>query len=96
MTPHETELAKALAGCGWVGKRFADNMERLTRLVPTYELTLRQRHYMEILAWRYRRQIAPHLVPEREPLPMPKRPPKPKKVRSTKKVELADTQRSLF
>ena len=74
MTPHEIELASALGHCaGWVGSRFMRDIAHAAKTDPTQELTLRQRHYMEIMAWRYRRQIAVHLVPESKPLPMPKR-----------------------
>lgn len=73
MTPHEIELATELDGCGFVGRRFARDMAHLARTNPNAELNLRQRHYMEILAWRYRRQLPEHLVPERKPPDLPKR-----------------------
>lgn len=79
MTPHEIELATALGRCGgWVGLRFMYDISRAAKNAPDDELTLRQRHYMEILAWRYRRQLPTHLVPDAQPLPMPKgvKPPK--------------------
>ena len=86
MTPHEIELAQALAACtylpGTPQKRFARD---LAAGDPNRELTERQRHYMEILAWRMRRQMPKHLVPEREPLDLPpkRREPKKRKAKNT-------------
>ena len=86
MTKHEIELATALASCtflpGISHKRFARNMADAARNLPDQEISLRARHYMEILAWRYRRQMPAHLVPERKPLDLPpaqKPPRKPRK-----------------
>lgn len=79
MTPFEIELAHALDRVsGWVGARFLDSIGRIAKTTPEQELTLRQRHYMEIMAWRYRRQLADHLVPHSKPLPMPRGVPMPK------------------
>lgn len=86
MTEFEIELATALARCtflpGSSHKRFCRNMADVARLSPEKEISLRQRHYMELMAWRYRRQIASHLVPHAKPLdlPRPVKAPKPAKV----------------
>jgi hypothetical protein len=73
MTPHEIELAKALNRCsGWVGARFISDAAATANLLPQHEISLRQRHYLEILAWRYRRQLPSHLVPEVKPPALPK------------------------
>lgn len=86
MTPYEIELAHALHACtyppGSPPKRFAREMAFLATHSPEREITLRQRHYMEINAWRYRRQMPAHLVPESKPLDLPPKRPKPKRVRS--------------
>ena len=80
MTPYEIELAAALWSCTFLpasrDKRFCRNMADLARLSPDRELSLRQRHYMEIMAWRYRRQLPATYVPEKKPLDLP-RPVKP-------------------
>jgi len=80
MTPFEIDLAKALGRVsGWIGARFCEDMARAAITKPEEELSLRQRHYMEIMAWRYRRQLPDDLVPHSKPLPMPRavKPPKP-------------------
>jgi hypothetical protein len=82
MTPHEIELAKALNRCsGWVGARFITDAAATADLLPQHEISLRQRHYLEILAWRYRRQLPSHLVPEAKPpgLPRTRKEPRRKK-----------------
>jgi hypothetical protein len=81
MTPHEIELAMELDGCGCTGARFMRDMSYAAKHDPEREITDRQRYYMEMLAWRYRRQIAAHLVPETKPptLPAKRREPKPPK-----------------
>jgi hypothetical protein len=89
MTPHEIALANALGSCtylpGTSHKRFARDMSFLAAHSPERELTLRQRHYMECMAWRYRRQMPTALVPETRPLDLPK----VVKERKAKKAKLA-------
>lgn len=80
MTPHEIELAAALNSTGgFLGRRF---IVSVAAMAHTVELTERQRYYLEMLAWTYRRQIAPHLVPDAKPPALPKKskPEKPAKV----------------
>jgi hypothetical protein len=82
VTPHELDLAAALGRCaGWTGARFTNDMAALVHTSPDRDLTDRQRYYMEILAWRYRRQLPAHLVPDTKPPPLPpvRKEPKPKK-----------------
>lgn len=98
MTPHEIDLACALGRVsGWTGARFCDDIARMAASNPEQELTARQRYYMEIMAWRYRRQLAPHLVPESKPLNLPEK----RKTSNPRKVnapaaEPASTQLPLF
>lgn len=82
MTEHEIELGTALGLCSFLPasaeKRFARNMAFLAKATPERELTERQRYYLEIMAWRYRRQLPRHLVPAQKPLDLPpKRKPDP-------------------
>jgi hypothetical protein len=85
MTEYEKELALALWSCSFLPgsnhKRFCRNMADLARLSPEKELSLRQRHYMELMAWRYRRQLSKRFVPHAKPLDLPRpiKEPKPKK-----------------
>ena len=76
MTPFEIRLATALANCsfppGSSQKRFCRNMGDIARLSPDKELSLRQRHYMELMAWRYRRQLSAEFVPHAKPLDLPR------------------------
>lgn len=51
MTPHEIELALALKGLGCVGSRFTGSIAYMAIADPQRELSLRQWHYMEIMAW---------------------------------------------
>lgn len=92
MTAHEIELATALGHtAGWTGARFCNDVARAAAINPDAELTLRQRHYMEIMAWRYRRQLPGHLVPESKPLNLPARRKEPKSLRR----ELVEKQERL-
>ena len=87
MTSGEIELAKALGNCsyppGTSQKRFALDILFLAENNPDKELSDRQRSYMQLMAWRYRRQMPSRLVPERKPADLP---PKPK-ASKRKKVE---------
>jgi hypothetical protein len=82
MTEFEMRLAKSLANCSFLPgsshKRFCRNMADIARLSPEKELSLRQRHYMELMAWRYRRQLPADVIPHNKPLDLP-RPIKPPK-----------------
>lgn len=86
MTDFEMRLAKALGGCSFLPgsshKRFCRNMADIARLSPDKEISLRQRHMMELMAWRYRRQLNGDLVPQSKPLDLPRKikEPKPAKV----------------
>jgi hypothetical protein len=75
MTPFEIRLATALTNCSFLPgssqKRFCRNMGDIARLSPDKELSLRQRHYMELMAWRYRRQLPDDCVPHVKPLDLP-------------------------
>jgi hypothetical protein len=94
MTYAEIELAKALGSCsyppGTSQKRFARDILFLAENDPDKELSDRQRHYMQLMAWRYRRQMPSRLVPERQPDDLP---PQPKV--SKRKVK-TDNESSLF
>lgn len=97
MTPHEIELALALrhnVGMlpGSSQKRFARDIAHIAATEPARDITLRQRHYMELLAWKYRRQLPHHLVPHAKPLdlPPPRKEPKAKNRRaSVNQTEMA-------
>lgn len=71
MTDHEIRLAEALGQCSFLPghphKRFVRDMVAIARRSPDKELTPRQREYLDILAWRYRRQIPGSLVPGGKP-----------------------------
>jgi hypothetical protein len=90
MTQFEIELATALANCSFLlgssQKRFCRNMGDLAKYSPEKELSLRQRHYMEIMAWRYRRQLSERFIPHSKPLNLP-RPITVTKAKRPKKVE---------
>jgi hypothetical protein len=87
MTAHEIELAQALGKiAGWTGARFCTDIAHAANTSPDAELTLRQRHYMEIMAWRYRRQLPKHLVPDSKPLNLPGKRKEPK----MKKLKMPD------
>jgi hypothetical protein len=77
MTEYERELSAALASCtflpGSSDKRFCRDMAATARATPDAELTPRQRHYLEILAWKFRRQLPSRFVPDRKPLGLPAR-----------------------
>lgn len=87
MTEYEIRLATTLGNCSFLPgssqKRFCRNMAETARLSPEHEISLRQRHYMEIMAWRYRRQLPSDLIPASKPLDLPRKikvkKPKPEK-----------------
>ena len=102
MTPFEIQLATVLANCsfppGSSQKRFCRNMGDIARLSPDKELSLRQRHYMELMAWRFRRQLPADVVPHAKPLNLPAtvKPPKvPRKVK-VKASPVIDSLPDLF
>jgi hypothetical protein len=76
VTEYEIELAKALAGVshypGTSKKRFCKDMAALAERMPERELSERQRYYLELLAWHYRRQLPAIFRPVRQPPPLPK------------------------
>jgi hypothetical protein len=75
LTPHEIALIGALASCsmlpGTSHKRFVRDLAFVAGHSPEKEISLRQRHYLELLAWKYRRQISRSLVPDSKPLNLP-------------------------
>lgn len=75
MTEFEIELATELAQCSMLTgssmKRFCRDMAFKAKNDPGAEISLRQRHYLEVLAWRFRRQLARRLVPDNKPLDLP-------------------------
>ena len=93
MTEFEIRLAAALANCSFLPgsnqKRFCRNMGDIARLSPDKELSLRQRHYMELMAWRYRRQLKAEFVPHSKPLDLPHRVKEPKAL-MVKRIGCAD------
>ena len=103
MTPHEIELALALRHNvsmlpGSSQKRFARDIAHIAATDPTREITLRQRHYMELMAWRYRRQLPNHLVPHTKPLDLPparKEPKAKSRVARVSRTEMAEMQPTL-
>lgn len=92
MTPHEIELATALGECSYPPatsqKRFARDISFLAVNDPTRELSDRQRYYMEIMAWRYRRQLPQRLVPDSKPVDLPS---KMRKAKPTPQVTKQET-----
>ncbi len=95
MTPHEIELSIALGNCalgaGTRMRRFVWNMDASARSSPGIELTVRQRYYLELMAWRLRRQLAPHLIPNAKPPRLP-----PKKIPPRKRKAEIQTAKGLF
>jgi hypothetical protein len=73
-------------------------MGYIARLSPEKELSLRQRHYLELMAWRYRRQLPDECVPHAKPLDLPAVVKPPKVLRKAKgKPEVAiDSGPGLF
>lgn len=100
MTPFEIRLAKALANCSFLPatsqKRFCRNMGEIAEHSPDKELSLRQRHYMELMAWRYRRQLPEDCIPHAKPLDLPRPVKPPKTPRKTKTLLTADSAPDLF
>jgi hypothetical protein len=103
VTEHEIALAKALGCCSFPPatsqKRFARNMAFLAEHDPRREISQRQRHYLELMAWRYRRQLPRDLVPLNKPLDLPakRREEKPRKPEATGKPKAApERQESLL
>jgi hypothetical protein len=75
VTQYEIELATYLGRLsflpGSAQKRFARDIAFHAATMPDKEISLRQRHYMELMAWRYRRQLPSRFVPETKPLNLP-------------------------
>jgi hypothetical protein len=82
MTEREVALAIALGHCTYPPatpqKRFAREMSFVAKNDPSRVLSDRQSHYLEIMAWRYRRQMPRNLIPPSEPAPLPPAPKRPK------------------
>ena len=99
MTEHEIRLAKALASCSYLPgssqKRFARDIGFLAEHSPEKEISERQRYYMEIMAWRMRRQMPRSLVPDSKPLDLPPKQKPPRKPRG-RKTEAPSTQAELI
>ena len=70
-------------------------MGDIARLSPDKELSLRQRHYLELMAWRYRRQLPDDCVPHAKPLNLPAVVKPPKVLRKAKETAV-DTGPDLF
>lgn len=74
MTPHEIEVAQALDRVSSsTGSFFVESMMRRIRDRPDSDLSERQRQYLRVLAWRYRKQMPRRLVPSAKPEPLPPR-----------------------
>lgn len=65
MTPRELAIAKAFRNVSFspatAAKRFARHMAEIAEHSPDYPLTEKQAKYMAKVAYRYRRQLPPHL-----------------------------------
>ena len=100
MTPHEIELALALGSVGHfpgtLKKRFCKDMAWTAENDSGRELTERQRYYLECLAWHYRRQLPRHLIPHKQPLPLPPKRKEPSKRKSKTAAAAAVPQDDLF
>jgi hypothetical protein len=96
MTEHEITLAKALGRCSFMPgtnqKRFARDLAFVAENDPSREITERQRYYMELMAWRYRRQIPSSLVPDRKPPDLPPKRRQPKARKETPATVQTDDQ----
>ena len=100
MTDFEIRLAKALGGCSFLPgsshKRFCRNMADIARLSPDKAISLRQRHMMELMAWRYRRQLNDDLVPQSKPLDLPRKIKEPKPAKAATGVQQDCKQGTMF
>lgn len=78
MTPYERDLIEALDACSIFqatrAARFVRDLAGVARLEPDRTVSVRERALLEILAWRFRRQMPERFVPERRPPDLPKRP----------------------
>jgi hypothetical protein len=76
VTEYERDLCIALGGCslplGTRMKRFVLDMAGAARNRPEIEVTARQRYYLELMAWRLRRQLPKRFIPDQAPPPLPK------------------------
>lgn len=89
MTDHQRAIALALGQCSFLPasaqKRFARDIAYVAEHSPDKELTPRQWHYLQVMAYRYRRQMPSNLVPAEKPADLPPPEPKPSR-RQAKKV----------
>jgi hypothetical protein len=96
MTEYEIRLAAALSRCSFLPgsshKRFCRNMGDIARLSPEKDISLRQRHLMELMAWRYRRQLSADLVPPAKPLDLPRKIAEPNPTKAVKAKPAAPEQ----
>jgi hypothetical protein len=96
MTPYEVELALELAQCsmlpGSSQKRFARDLAFRAKTQPEAPITLRQRHYLEILAWRYRKQLPERYRPDRKPFNLPRPVKETKKRDRRRKSQIVEAQ----
>jgi len=71
VTEHQSLVAQALERCSMLPctaeKRFARDMAFRSRHPAPSPLTARQAKYLEQLAWKFRRQMPPSLVPAEKP-----------------------------
>lgn len=68
---------EALKRCSFCPATSHKRFVRDTR--PDMDLSDRQKHYIDILAWRFRRQMPQSLVPSVKPDDLPPKPKSPKK-----------------
>lgn len=98
MTDHQRAVALALGQCSFLPasaqKRFCRDLAYVAEHSPDKELSPRQAHYMQIMAWRYRRQMPAHLVPAEKPADLPPPEPKPSR-RAAKKAEAKEREPEL-
>ena len=71
MSPRELAIAEAFQRVTFLPasteKRFANSMMERASRSPDTDLSPKQSQYLEIMAWRFRRQIPAHLVPSAKP-----------------------------
>jgi hypothetical protein len=101
MTQYEIELATHLGRLsyspGSAQKRFARDIAFHAATMPDKEISLRQRHDMELMAWRYRRQLPSHFVPKTKPLDLPLKVKLPRKpYRKPRPIQQTDDQATLL
>lgn len=100
MTPDEIALATALGNCSLplysAAKRFCRQMAETARYKPDHEISDRQRHYMQMMAWRFRRQLPARFVPKNKPADLPPKEKPERKIRTKAKATPQAQQESLL